>query len=160
MAVDDLSAEGRAVARGAGYRLRPLRGSFRDAAVERLFLADGAAEHRAAVTAGVLLHLLFAALHLHQCARPEHPADFRARGPGGLAAARDRALAILAAHLALAAPCCAALLAAVWRDPARCPQCRRGFAVVRGVTWRRRRWRGGRSPGRGGGACASARRSC
>ena len=132
VAADDLSAEGRAVARGAGYRLCPVRGSFRDAAVERRFQADGAAEHREALAASVLLYLLFAALHLVQCAWPEHPDDFRAPGLGDLAAARERALAVLGAHLALSAACCAALLAAVWRDPARCPQCRRCFAVVRG----------------------------
>jgi class 3 adenylate cyclase len=133
VAVDDLSAEGRAVARGAGYRLCPVRGTFRDAAAEQRFRADGAAEQRASVAAGAALHLLFAALHLVQCARPEHPDGLRARGPGGLAAARGRALAILGAHLALSAACCAALLTALWRDPARCPECRRRLAAVRGA---------------------------
>jgi class 3 adenylate cyclase len=128
---DDLSAEGRMMARSEGYRLRPVRGSFRDSEVERRFLADNSAEHRASVTASILLYLLCAALHLHQCAHPEHPLDFRADGLRELAAARDRMLAILAAHLGLTAAYCAAMLAAVWRDATWCPQCRRHFAVAR-----------------------------
>ena len=119
------------MARNEGYRLWPVCGSFMDSEVERRFLVENSSEHRASLTASILLYLLCAALHLYQCACPEHPLDFSSESLRELAAARDRMLAILAMHLGLSSVHCAAMLAAVWRSAAWCPQCRRHFAVAR-----------------------------
>jgi hypothetical protein len=128
---DEMSAEGRVMARCDGYRLWPMCCCFRDSEVEQQFLADSSAEQRVSVTGSILTFLLLAALHLHQCAFPEHPVDFRAYGQHELAVSYSRMLAILAVHLGLSAVYCIALIATVWRKPRWSSKCRRHFFAAR-----------------------------
>ncbi len=128
---DDMSADGGMLARSEGYRLWPVSGCFRDSEVERRFLMDNSVEHRAALSGSILIFLLCAALHLQQCAYPEFPLDFH--GLPELAVPHGRMLAILAVHLVLSMAYCVAMIAAVWRNPRWCPQCRRHFAAARMV---------------------------
>jgi class 3 adenylate cyclase len=128
---DDMSAEGRMIARRKGYRLWPMCCCFRDSEIERRFLADSSVEQRVSVTGGILIFLLLAALHLQQCAFPEHPFDFYANGLHELAVSHGRMLAILAVHLGLSAVYCTAMIATLWLNPTWSSQCRRHFTVAR-----------------------------